>query len=371
MSLPSLGATTPYVRALGRARSPADAVVAPPEEVKLRLLQPCDLRCGMCWHWQDPARGHKQLELSLLLPLLAELGALGVRRVKLTGGEPTLRPDLPEIVRAARGAGVAVTVATNAYGLTPEKAAGLVEAGVDTFHVSLDAGVAAFHDEVRGVPGAFDATVAAMRHLRERHPQVRRKLSAVVQRRSIGSLAALVPLCAELGVRELYLLLVNTEPFCAQARPSRAQYEAFYFDELPTMLEAGVAARVRLRPSPLFRALLGRSAGEQARALRGDRTVFAAELDAYAAEEYGRYFYGERACAEIQGRAEISETGHVYPCCHTEVPELAMGNVREESFGALWGRARYRDFRDPEGPLPHHPRCLTCKDSQYADGDKG
>jgi radical SAM protein with 4Fe4S-binding SPASM domain len=341
--------------------------VAAPEEVKIRLLQPCDLKCGMCFHWQDPAGKDKRLGAGLLARLFAELGAMGTARVKLTGGEPTLRADLASLVVSARRAGLRVTLATNAASLTPARARALVDAGVDTFHVSLDAGLAPVHDAIRGVPRAFERTVAALAHLRDAHPRVRRKLATVVQRRNIGHLRGLVPLAAELGIPEIYLLLVHTEPWCAGDRPSAAQYAAYFLEELPDLLEDGLRRGVRIRPSPIFEALLALSAAEQARALRSPaaREGFALELAAYAAEEYGRLFYGRRPCREIQARAEVAETGDVYPCCHTEIPELSMGNVRDEPFAAIWARARYQAFRDPRGALPAHGRCLTCKDAHY------
>jgi radical SAM protein with 4Fe4S-binding SPASM domain len=342
--------------------------ITAPEEVKIRLLQPCDLKCGMCWHWQDPEGKDKRLGADLLAALFEELGALGTSRVKFTGGEPTLRADLAVLVAAARRAGLRVTIATNAFSLTPARARSLVDAGADTFHVSLDAGVADVHDAIRGVPRAFARTIAALAHLRDEHPRLRRKIATVVQRRNIGHLSPLVALAALLGVPEIYLLQVHTEPWCASDRPPRQEYARFFFDELPQMLEEGRERGVRLRPSPIFEELLGLAPGEQARALRapGAPARFAEELDAYADEAYGRRFYARHACAEIQARAEIAETGDVYPCCHTEIPELSMGNVRDEPFAAIWARARYQAFRDPEGPLPRHARCLTCKDAHYA-----
>jgi radical SAM protein with 4Fe4S-binding SPASM domain len=336
-----------------------------PEEIKIRLLQACDLKCLMCGHWQDPQARRKRLEPELLGRLLEELGRLGTTAVKLTGGEPTLRSDLPALVAAARAAGMRVTIATNGFSLTPARAGALVEAGADTFHVSLDAGVAHVHDGVRGVPGSFARTVAALSHLRDAHPRVGRKIATVVQRGTIGHLRPLVPLAAELGVGEIYLLLVNTEPWCAELRPGGAELTRFYFEVLPSLLEEGDARGVRLRPSPLFEDLLGLPPAEVAAALRNGRAAFAAELEAYAAEDYGRRFYARHPCREIQARAEVAETGEVYPCCHGEIPDLAMGNVRQEPFAAIWAQERYRAFREPSGPLPHHPRCLSCKEAHY------
>jgi radical SAM protein with 4Fe4S-binding SPASM domain len=337
----------------------------PPREVKIRVLQACDLKCAMCAHWQDPDAGHKRLEGDLLRRLLADLGRLGTTAVKLTGGEPTLRSDLPALVAAARDAGLRVTIATNGFALTPARTAALVEAGASTFHVSLDAGVPEVHDRIRGVPGSFARTVCALAHLRDAHPHVGRKIATVVERPTLGHLGPLVPLARELGVREIYLLLVNAEPWCADLQPTLPELARFYFEELPLLLEEGVRRGVRVRPSPIFEDLLGLSPTEVAAALRKGRAAFDAELVAFAAGDYGRCFYARHPCREIQARAEVAETGEVYPCCHGEVLDLAMGNVRQEPFAAIWASERYQAFRDPEGPLPRHPRCLSCKEAHY------
>jgi radical SAM protein with 4Fe4S-binding SPASM domain len=364
---PGTGSAAPAIAQPPREyATPPATPPAPPEEVKIRLLQPCDLRCGMCWHWQDPDGRQKRLPAELLHSLFAELAALGVARVKLTGGEPTLRADLPRLVEGARAAGLRVTLATNAFSLSPPRLATLVRAGVDTFHVSLDGAEAATHDAIRGVPGAFARSVAALRNLRDAHPQVRCKLATVVQAQNCGRLAGLVQLAAELSAREVYLLLVQTEAFCEKEALTPAQLEQYFFSELPQLLQDGVAKRVRVRSSPLFRALLPLPPAEQAVALRQGPAAYKDELRAYEQGAYGQYFYSDRPCQEITARAEIAETGEVYPCCHTELPELSMGNVYREPFAAIWARSSYRAFRDPQGPLPRHARCLTCKDSHYA-----
>lgn len=359
----------PVLRAassLERAPSSLPALRSP-SEVKVRLLQACDLRCGMCWHWQDPERGRKQLPKARVLELWSELAAMGVERVKLTGGEPTLRRDLEELVAGAKARGLAVTLATNAFRLSPERVDALVAAGVRGFHVSLDADHAALHDAIRGVDGAFEGTVATLRHLARAHGNtVKRVLSAVVQRRSIGALRGLVPLSAEHGLKSLYLLAVHTEPFCADDRPTLAQLRHYYFDELPAMLRAAAAAKVSLRPAPLFAALHGLPALRQAKALdeaHRDDGAFAQELEAFAQERYGAFVYARHACVDIAARAEIAETGEVYPCCHGEVPELSMGNIHDAPFARLWSGDGYRAFRAGGTATPAHPRCLTCKDA--------
>ncbi len=85
--------------------------------------------------------------------------------VTLTGGEPTLRADLDDIVRAARALGFdRVGIQTN--GRRPERMRPLVAAGLTDVHLSIHGGVAAAHDYHTGIPGSFTAASATLSEAR-------------------------------------------------------------------------------------------------------------------------------------------------------------------------------------------------------------
>jgi len=106
--------------------------------VRLSLTDRCNFRCGYCSAAENEAPEHLLTfpEIARLLGLLARLG---VRRVRLTGGEPTLRKDVVAIAAAARATpGVEeVALSTNGHRLA-ELAAPLRAAGVESMNVSLD-----------------------------------------------------------------------------------------------------------------------------------------------------------------------------------------------------------------------------------------
>lgn len=106
--------------------------------LRLSVTDRCGFRCSYCSPAPHaPARDFlRQDEISRLVRLFARLG---VRRVRLTGGEPTLRPDLVEIARSAAATpGIEeVALTTNGQRLR-EMAVPLREAGVSAVNVSLD-----------------------------------------------------------------------------------------------------------------------------------------------------------------------------------------------------------------------------------------
>jgi cyclic pyranopterin phosphate synthase len=142
--------------------------------LRLSLTDRCNFRCSYC----NPA-GPDHCDDPLARPDLARLVAifarLGVRRVRLTGGEPTLRPDLLDIVRDVRATpGIEeIALTTNGH-LLGALAVPLREAGVSRLNVSLDtldpeklhriAGRAATLDRiVAGIDAALRAGFASVK----------------------------------------------------------------------------------------------------------------------------------------------------------------------------------------------------------------
>jgi len=114
--------------------------LAQPEYLRVSVTGRCPMRCVYC-HPGGPSNDPNPDELSVKkLRLLAECAAAeGVRKVRITGGEPLERDDLADIVRAISTVdGVEKTcLTTNGLGLA-ERAAALRRAGLDRVNVSLD-----------------------------------------------------------------------------------------------------------------------------------------------------------------------------------------------------------------------------------------
>jgi GTP 3',8-cyclase len=125
---PTLISTNPLIDAQGR-------LIA---YLRLSLTDRCNFRCTYCSvsDYDDPDTVLTRAEIARLVGLFARLG---VRRVRLTGGEPTLRKDVVEIARDVRATiGIEeVAITTNGHRLA-ELARPLANAGVGCINVSLD-----------------------------------------------------------------------------------------------------------------------------------------------------------------------------------------------------------------------------------------
>lgn len=134
------------------------------EYLRLSVTDRCNCRCTYCMPAGGvPMLGHKDiLSFEELTEVVAACAQLGVRKVRLTGGEPLVRRGLPELVRMIRAVpGVEeLAMTTNATLLAPV-AAELHHAGLDRLNVSLDTLDAARYAELtRG--GSLEDALAGL-----------------------------------------------------------------------------------------------------------------------------------------------------------------------------------------------------------------
>lgn len=139
--------------------------VAPPFLVALNLTRRCNLRCAHCYLDANGRLDEKADELSSdeVKNLLDDIARLNDEAmVVLTGGEPLLRRDLDDLARHAADLGLMVVIGTNGTFLNKSRVACLIEAGVAGVGISLDSLDPAYHDKFRGMPGAWEKTMAGI-----------------------------------------------------------------------------------------------------------------------------------------------------------------------------------------------------------------
>ncbi len=110
----------------------------------------CQGRCPTCL-WRDRTRG--EMDAGTVHWLYREAGRAGLAHLVVWGGEPLVRDDLPDLLAAARHAGMAVTLISNGWQMADRwsELRGLVDALI----LSLD-DTGPAHDRLRGLPGLYD-----------------------------------------------------------------------------------------------------------------------------------------------------------------------------------------------------------------------
>lgn len=210
----------------------AAAGLAAPRTLTLAVTGRCDLSCAHCLVEAGPRLGPPHVPAETLLRIVAEAAALGVRELRLTGGEPLLHPRWEDLVRrCCRAPGLeTVVLQTNAAALADADARALRRAGGGrlALQVSLDGASPATHDAVRG-PGAFARTLRGLESLRAHGLAAATSLAFTEMRHNIADLPALLELVERLGLRGLVagtLVAAGRAAGPGTAPPTPDQYRA-------------------------------------------------------------------------------------------------------------------------------------------------
>lgn len=172
--------------------------------------------------------------------------ASGFDAISLTGGEPTLRRDLPALVRAARDLGFEVVkIQSNglAYAHAPNVER-LVAAGANLFHVSIHTHLEEPYDRMVRMPGAYPLMVAGLRHLIDRGLTVR--ADVILTRETVPRLPDAVRWLHALGVRGIdlwYVSLTDANQGNVASLPRITEAMPFIAESLAAARSAGIDAR--------------------------------------------------------------------------------------------------------------------------------
>lgn len=143
------------------------------EHIYFYSTKRCNARCYHCYQPTINSGSASQspqpdeVTKAEFLKLVEDALPLGLRHVKITGGEPFLRDDLVEIMRGLRELGVKITIETNGYLINEEIADVLFELSVGVA-ISLDSGTEDTHDAFRRLPGSFRKVLQALTMLSSR-----------------------------------------------------------------------------------------------------------------------------------------------------------------------------------------------------------
>ncbi len=173
--------------------------------IELAITYQCQALCHKCYAMNLRRENTEYLTVGQIKEIVKQAKSLGVIHINITGGEPTLRNDIFEIVDACRPRQIMVSLVTNALSLTREKMRLLKKHGLNTIQISLDSSDPDIHDQLRGVPGCYDKVMAAAKWAREYG--INLCYSTVLSTESTSNAGQTYKLC-ELAKKEKAFLLV-------------------------------------------------------------------------------------------------------------------------------------------------------------------
>jgi len=166
----------------------------------LYVSERCNLKCRHCWvSPAAPVDGEEQLvDFAVLTRTIAAAKELGLKAVKLTGGEPFIRKDIDPLLRFLYRQDLRIDIESNGTLIDRDMARTIRECEVRQVSVSLDAAQASLHDRLRGVNGCHGKAVDALRHLGAE--QITRQVIMSLYAENVSEIEPLAALCDDLAV---------------------------------------------------------------------------------------------------------------------------------------------------------------------------
>ncbi|HEY9181913.1 MAG TPA: radical SAM protein [Gammaproteobacteria bacterium] len=212
----------------------------------IRLGYRCNARCGFCYY-QDKLDTPVELEPTTeqLANRLRVLRAHGATEVEFTGGEPTIRSDLTDLIRLARSLGfVNVSIITNGLRLAKRAyAEEIVAAGANDVLFSIHGHDASLHDAHTALPGSFARILQAVANVRELGGRVR--ATTTVTGRNHAHLGEILALLVGLNVACIHLAVFSP---VAQANATDERLHVRYSDAAASIKNAIDRHREQLPP---------------------------------------------------------------------------------------------------------------------------
>jgi MoaA/NifB/PqqE/SkfB family radical SAM enzyme len=293
--------------ALKKARLVSRFFKGQPISCTWQVTPRCGSLCAFCEHRAEGTTG--ELDLAGCRQVAAALNRMGSLVVSLSGGDPFLRSDLPELVRELAGSHFPI-VSTHGWLVTREKARELWQAGLEAATLTLDHADATRQDEAAGVPGAHARALRALQALSRERTRAFQQVN-VKARLGAGDLSGLPALLRLAADHDATLSVEPGFPLPGQANGHGVSGERL--DEVRT------AARLR--------ELKGRHPN-----LRTSH-FFLEHLDAALAG-------GVPGCQAGRSFFNVDHRGHVSKCVEFRAPEDRAGNLLRDAPSVVLPRLR-------------------------------
>lgn len=268
------------------------------------LTHRCPLQCPYCSNPLELERANTELSTAEWQRVMRQAGSLGILQVHLSGGEPTARTDLEDIVKAAVDAGLYTNLITAGVLLTKERLKGLADIGLDHVQLSIQDVDAENADRIAAYKGGSAKKHEVAGWVKEFGLAL--TLNAPLHRQNIHSLARIIDYAVEIGAGRLEIAHIQ---YYAWALKNRAAL-------MPTEEDFMATARIAQEAKERLKGIL----------------VF----DFVVPDYYAKY---PKPCMGGWGRGvmNVTPSGRVLPCHAAEsLPGLCFDNVKEKGLREIW-----------------------------------
>jgi radical SAM protein with 4Fe4S-binding SPASM domain len=320
----------------------------------------CNLTCRHCYQDSEHNALDNELTLEEKLNLVDQMGRAHMPMLALSGGEPTVSPDVEPVLRRAKSYGMHLTMATNGTTMTPDRAARLAEAGLRYVEISLDSVDPETHDRFRGRAGLWEKTVAGARNVVATEG-LRLGIAMCVHQGNIDQVEEMIALAENLGAdcfAHFNFIPVGRGLRMVSGDITPAQREKLLSILSKKMQDSADGGMGVISTAPQ----LGRVCLAGA-ALDGGKVScsHAGAGSGTKARVVAKYLGG---CGAGRTYVCIEPDGDVTPCVY--LPHRVMGNVRRTGLIEIYRNSIFWDIlNDRDHRLGH---CEVCAFKKYCGG---
>ena len=290
------------------------------------LTHRCPFQCPYCSNPLELETAKNELTTEEWMKVIKEAGKMGIHQIHFSGGEPSVRTDLEDLVKCSSDSGLYSNLITAGYPINEERLKKLAELGLEHVQVSFDDVEEKNADYIGGLKGGHQKKLQVAKWVRA--VDLPLTINAVMHRQNIEHLEEMIEMAQKLGARRLEVAQVQ---YYGWALKNRAAF-------IPTPAQLDKATEIV----------------ESARKrLKGILVIDYVIPDYYAKRP--------KVCMGGWGLRflNINPKGLVLPCHAAEsIPSLTFDSVKEHSLEWIWKNSEaFKVFRGTDWmPEP----CRSC-----------
>jgi radical SAM protein with 4Fe4S-binding SPASM domain len=310
--------------------APFSARPSAPYRMDLAITYRCNNDCAHCYNLEHPTlttgsspTGRGELDTAEWKQVLDKTWALGIPHVVFTGGEPTLRDDLPALIAHAEANGQITGLNTNARRLSdPKFVETLVAAGLDHVQITVESCEAEIHNQMVNA-NAYAQTIAGLKNALKSPLFV--MTNTTMLRNNVHTIPATLDFLADLGVPTIGLNALIYSGHGATVGTGLPE------SELTPLLETA----------------------RQKTEMRGQRLIWYTPTQ-YCGFDPMALDLGVKGCTAALYNMCVEPNGDVLPCQSYYRP---VGNLLRDEWDAIWNHELSVSLRERKG-LP--AKCNDC-----------
>lgn len=301
-----------------------------PLRMDLALTYKCQNSCPHCYN--EPQRNIEPLEKEKWFDILKRIESIGIPHIVFTGGEPTLFPDLPELIQYAENLGLVTGLNTNGRKLKDEHYTKvLAQSGLDHIQITLESCYEDIHDSIVKENGAFKETISGIQNaLKEK---IFTMTNTTITKENKESVVEMAKFVKDLG---LSTFAVNSIIFSGKGAKSNSHLTK---EDLISILKE-----------------LSKQAREYDLKFIWYTPTKYCELNPL---EMG---LGVKQCTAARLSMALEPNGDVLPC---QSYYKSVGNLLLDEWDKIWNNELCQNLRRPQKPLSE---CEACSDLSLCGG---